>query len=46
MRRIWMILKFAFYIILGAAMITALIMSFFDAPRDVPEFVWNMPRVY
>lgn len=38
-------MKFAFYVILAAVMFVAFILSFFDTP-DVPEFVWNMPRVY
>lgn len=45
MRRIWEIVKFVFYVVLTAVMFVTLILSFFDTP-DVPEFVWNMPRVY
>ena len=29
----------------AAVAFVALVMSFFETP-DVPEFVWNMPRVY
>lgn len=45
MRKAWTIIKFVFYVLLAAAAFVALVMSFFETP-DVPEFVWNMPRVY
>ena len=45
MRKAWTIIKVVFYVLLAAAAFVALFLSFFDHP-DVPEFVWNMPRVY
>ena len=41
MKRAWMIIKFVFYVLLALAMIVCLIMSFFNDPEGVPEFVWG-----